>query len=259
MAGYIRGDLLVSKPDDWQMIHDLGLNSQFYGIESFHRPSGRSVGKGMETVRLQDGLLDYKWWSEQQGFFQGHINLIAGLPHETLDTLRATKRWLENNWQGNTSLINPLWIPSDPRPYEEESRFSKDPAKYGFTETTVGNRLWKDGPQKRYGKMYQALKERELNPNKNLYKTEESTFQEEVSFMNWKSDTLDLYEVINFLEHEWYTTGTDQPPLPFGYHNWLIDPQYKWEDMSKLQSELSIPNDYAKNFIEEYKQKKLAI
>jgi radical SAM superfamily enzyme YgiQ (UPF0313 family) len=258
MAGYIRGDLLVSKPDDWRMIHDLGLNSQFYGIESFHRPSGRSVGKGMETVRLQDGLLDYKWWSEQQGFFQGHINLIAGLPHETLDTLRATKKWITENWVGQSSLINPLWIPSNPRPYEEQSRFSLDPAKYGFAETTIGNRPWIAGPQKRYGKMYEALKKRESGFSENVYNTEESTFNEEVSFMNWKSDTLDLYEVINFLEHEWYTDGIDQPPLPFGYHNWLIDPKYKWEDMSAPQSTMEPPAEYAKKFIDNYKQKKLA-
>ncbi len=69
---------------------------------------------------------------------------------------------------------------------------------------------------------------------------------------------IDLYEVINFLEHEWYTDGIDQPPLPFGYHNWLIDPKYKWEDMSAPQSTMPPPEEYAKKFIDNYKQKKLA-
>ena len=50
--------------------------------------------------------------------------------------------------------------------------------------------------------------------------------------MNWKSDTLNLYQVLNFLEHEWYTDDEHiikEPPLPFSYHNWLIDPKYKWD------------------------------
>jgi hypothetical protein len=261
MAGYVRGDLLVSKPDDWQMITDIGLNSQFYGIESFHRPSARSVGKGMESVRLQDGLLAYNEWASERGHFQGHISLIAGLPHETLDTLRTTKKWILENWLGQSSMINPLWIPDQSRPYEEQSRFSMDPAKYGFTETTIGGRPWTDGPMNRFGKMYHALKAREENPNKSIYKTEETTFQEEVAFMNWKSNTMDLYEAIDFLEHEWYLQDEalhQQPPLPFSYHNWLIDPNYKWEDMSAPQNTMSPPEEYAKKFIDNYKQKKLA-
>ena len=49
----------------------------------------------------------------------------------------------------------------------------------------------------------------------------------------------------------------NQPPLPFSYHNWLIDPKFKWEDMSAPQNSLPPPVEYAKKFIEEYKQKKL--
>ena len=40
-----------------------------------------------------------------------------------------------------------------------------------------------------------------------------------------------------------------QPPLPFSYHNWLIDPNYKWEDMSKPVRELVTPKELAAEFI----------
>jgi hypothetical protein len=66
--------------------------------------------------------------------------------------------------------------------------------------------------------------------------------------------------VLSYLEHEWYDndfTGGNQPPLPFSYHNWLIDPKHKWEDMSKRMVELPPPVEYAKKFIEDYKIKKL--
>ena len=108
--------------------------------------------------------------------------------------------------------------------------------------------------------MYRALKEREEPGYERVYKSEEATFQEEMAFMNWKSDTLNLYQVIDYLEHEWYDDSIihqKQPPLPFSYHNWLIDPKYKWEDMGRPKDELEIPEKLAKKFINQYKQKKL--
>ena len=48
-----------------------------------------------------------------------------------------------------------------------------------------------------------------------------------------------------------------EPPLPFSYHNWLIDPKLKWEDMSKPKDKLPLPKDLAKEFINDYKRKKL--
>ena len=263
MAGYIRGDLLVHKQKDWQAIEDIGLNTQFYGIESFHTPSAKSVGKGMQSGKLQDGLLEYKEHMKSKGHFQAHLSLIAGLPHETLDTLRETKKWILNNWIGQSSQIMPLWIPDQTRIYEEQSRFAMDPAKYGFHNTTMeesSNGFWEDGPQERFGNLYRGIKKREEEQTGVIYNTEESTFQEEMSFMNWKSDTLNLYQVLNYLEHEWYTDDEairNQPPLPFSYHNWLIDPKYKWEDMSKPMNELEVPKKLAGEFIKSYIQKKL--
>lgn len=265
MAGYIRGDLLVHKQHDWQAISDIGLNTQFYGIESFHRPSAKAVGKGMETGRLQDGLLEYKDYMRSQGHFQAHLSLIAGLPHETLDSLRETKSWIRENWVGQSAQIMPLWIPDQHRPYEEQSRFAKDPAKYGYTKTTMAetsNGMWEDYPHKRFGGLYREILRREQEQEgKVVYNTEESSFQEEMSFMNWKSPTLNLYQVLQFLEAEWYGEHDEQmnlqPPLPFSYHNWLIDSKFKWEDMSKPQSNLDLPKDLAKTFINDYKKKKL--
>ena len=268
MAGYIRGDLLVHKHKDWQAIEDIGLNTQFYGIESFHRPSARAVGKGMETGKLQDGLLEYKDYMKSKGHFQAHLSLIAGLPHETLDSLRETKAWIQKNWIGQSTQIMPLWIPDQVRQYEEQSRFAMNPAKYGFTKTTMAesnhnNAPFTDGPQKRFRKLYEGIKFREdQQQGKVVYNTEESSFQEEMSFMNWKNETTNLYQVLEYLEHEWYA-GDEQlwnePPFPFSYHNWLIDPTYKWEDMKTPKDKLALPKDLAADFIKDYKRKKLGL
>ena len=77
MSGYIRADLLISKPENWGMIDDIGLNSQFYGVESFNTKSAKSVGKGMESVKLQDGLLRYREYMRERGPYSGHcLSLI---------------------------------------------------------------------------------------------------------------------------------------------------------------------------------------
>ena len=81
-----------------------------------------------------------------------------------------------------------------------------------------------------------------------------------MAFMNWKNENMNLYQAIDFLEHEWYTDEpciTRQPPLVFGYHNWLIDPSYTWEDMMNPQSELPLPKELAAGFITNYIKKKL--
>ena len=70
MAGYIRGDLLVHKHKDWQAIEDIGLNTQFYGIETVNRPAARAVGKGMETGKLQEGMLEYRECMKSNGHGQ---------------------------------------------------------------------------------------------------------------------------------------------------------------------------------------------
>ena len=80
--------------------------------------------------------------------------------------------------------------------------------------------------------------------------------------MNWKNENTNLYQILEYLEHEWYA-GDEQlwnePPFPFSYHNWLIDPKYKWEDMKTPKDKLDLPQDLAAEFIEDYKRKKLGL
>ena len=225
----------------------------------------------MESVKLQDGLLRYREYMKERGPYAGHCSLIAGLPHETLETLRETKRWYRDYWGstehsvGNSATMNPLWIPDVARPFEEQSRFAMAPAKYGYLRTTIdesngNNAPWVDGDQKRFRGLYEELIRREEAGISRTLKSKESRFEEEMAFMNWKNDNMNLYQAIDFLEHEWYTDEpciTRQPPLVFGYHNWLIDPSYTWEDMMNPQSELPLPKELAAGFITNYIKKKL--
>ena len=113
-GGYIRADLLHTRPQDIEHLARMQFNGQFYGIESFHRPSAAAIGKGMEPAKIQQAILDTKdYFMKHNGYYRGTISLIAGLPHETEDTLNETKKWCDEHWKTNHLAFTPLFITSD--------------------------------------------------------------------------------------------------------------------------------------------------
>jgi len=137
-SGFMRADLLVSRPQDLEHILRLGFLGQFYGIESMNWPSAKAIGKGMNPDKLLPGILDVRKYfkTHGDGIYRANMALMIGLPHETEDTLLKTKRWLIDNWQGETFEAWPLEIPLD---YEQDvlSSLSKDWKKWGYRETDL--------------------------------------------------------------------------------------------------------------------------
>lgn len=132
ISAFIRADLLVSRPQDWEHLKRLGMWAQFYGIESFNHESAKSIGKGMPVEKLQEGLITAKnYFKKDNGPYRGHISLIAGLPHETKETLNATIEWCENNWQGECAEIYPLEIPMNDT-YDVPSVLTSKWQEYGY-------------------------------------------------------------------------------------------------------------------------------
>ena len=104
ISGFIRADLLASRPKDWEHIARLGFLGQFYGIETFNHETGKAIGKGMNPDRLLPGLLEARKYFLNNGrkLYRGQISLICGLPYETRETLNKTRDWLVENWQGES-------------------------------------------------------------------------------------------------------------------------------------------------------------
>jgi hypothetical protein len=113
ISAFIRADLLVSRKQDWDHLLRMKLLSHYYGIESMHGPSAKSIGKGMAPEKLQEGLIEVKNYfnKNSNNLYRGHISLIAGLPHETKDTLEKTADWCSTNWKGEGVEMWPLEIP----------------------------------------------------------------------------------------------------------------------------------------------------
>lgn len=131
-TGYIRGDLLVSRPRDREELLRMNFLGHYYGLETFQKESARAVGKGMDGERLKTGLIDVKNYFQTHGSnrFRGEISLIIGLPYEPVESLNETKQWLLDNWQGQSFTAYPLEISRGKS--QKLSVIGQDPAKYGY-------------------------------------------------------------------------------------------------------------------------------
>jgi hypothetical protein len=124
--GYVRPDLIWSKPNTEQWLKDSGLRSAFFGIESFEAKSSLLVGKGWSGKHGKDWLLEkrQKWGNS----LTWQIGMIVGLPGQTIPQLEDDCNWLINNDMHLWSFV-PLWL--EPGYYQSE--FSNNAPKYGFT------------------------------------------------------------------------------------------------------------------------------
>jgi len=121
-SSYARADLIISKPESWDILAESGLKSVFFGIESFNHESAKSIGKGMHPDKVKEGL---QWMKEKHPHILISCGFIAGLPYETKESLNSTCDWLEsNNYVDSYSFqvlsISPL------------SKIGIDPVKYGY-------------------------------------------------------------------------------------------------------------------------------
>jgi radical SAM superfamily enzyme YgiQ (UPF0313 family) len=111
-ASHIRADLLISRPHDKEELLRMNTLFHFYGIESFNYESAKVCGKGMKTERIRQGVIDIKNYFRNHGTgrYRGTIGLIAGLPHETEESVISTINFLNEHWKGENVMLNPLDI-----------------------------------------------------------------------------------------------------------------------------------------------------
>lgn len=132
----LRADLLISRPADKEELLRMNMLAHLYGVESFNEKSSRAVGKGMNSERMKQGLIDIRKYFETHGSrrYRGTVSLIAGLPHETVETLYQSKQWLLDNWQGQAFNILPLEIPISE--YDTPSKIGLNWKKYGYDDAS---------------------------------------------------------------------------------------------------------------------------
>lgn len=241
-GGYIRPDLLHTRPGDIEHLARMRFTGQFYGIESFNRPSAAAIGKGMEPSKIQQAILDTKnYFLRHNGCYKGTISLIIGLPHETQDTLNETLRWCRQNWQNQHINFLPLVI-SLGQQYDRVSTLTGTYEKQGYTRIEQ-NEIDLSDVQPWIKPMFESY----FKDTSGALRWKSNTGMTEKDALNWmvsvrSSDDYMDYGVDHWRMDDWYVCGkTDQ------------DLQGSYRTLGGIYS----PQQPKIDFIEDYKKKKL--
>lgn len=90
-GGYLRLDLIHAHKNEEDFLRS-GLVTAYFGIESFHPQAAKVIGKGFNGTKAKEYLTELKEvWGEVPNF---NISLIAGLPHEPLESMEESVDWI---------------------------------------------------------------------------------------------------------------------------------------------------------------------
>jgi radical SAM superfamily enzyme YgiQ (UPF0313 family) len=136
LFGFARADLMISRPQDWDTMIEMGFTGHHYGIESTNIKSLKVIGKGMHPDKLLPGLLEARSYFKKHAIYKGQVSLIAGLPYETPDSLKSSLKWFNENWKTENVMLFPFYIPKS-NGNDTMSKMSIDYKKYGYKETKI--------------------------------------------------------------------------------------------------------------------------
>lgn len=202
-SAYIRMDLLVRFPEQIKLLAESRVWAHWYGTETFHPDAGKTIGKGMPSDKIKQGMIDVKeYFMSELGLFRGHSSLIAGLPYEPPSSWIETEQWHLENYNDQSRFWFSLELPDIDAPEVEHSVFTRNTLKYNITKMQDLDRL-------------EMLA-------KQGYKTANYS-------MPWKHDTADLLDAWIFKNN---FDKTVLPTLPV--NNFAIIPLNKFLSRDKL-------------------------
>jgi hypothetical protein len=197
-AAFVRMDLVVTRPYQMELLKRCRIWAHFYGIETFHPVAGKAIGKGMNSDRIKQGLLDMrKYFLDNLGLYRGSCGLIAGLPGEPVSSWHETQQWMKENWSTEAWHWWPLDITDDKYNHIIQSEFALNKEKYGYEKITSNSRI-----------------------NDFLDWAEDMKYmvhhQVDENFFYWKSNETDFFEAFEFV-HKINTSNAKCNRLPNFY------------------------------------------
>jgi hypothetical protein len=125
---YLRLDLLERYPEQIELLYDMGMRSCYLGIETLNAQSARSIGKSSDIKNVKFALEKARSvWQDDVAIY---ASFIAGLPHETEDTLNDWMQWVYDRHDLIHSFrIAPLGLNQD---FTWPSEIGKNPTKFGY-------------------------------------------------------------------------------------------------------------------------------
>ena len=255
LSGFVRGDLLAAKPDTWQDIWDMGLRSQFYGLETFNHEAGKFVGKGMNPDRLKEGLIKAQDWFRAKGQYRCTISMIIGIPGETRETFLDGVEWVKKNFPGHSYSFAPLYIAGG-----DMKDMMTNPSEFDLTWRESGK--FREMTHEEMGVDYSEIRE-EIRPFAQFY-------LESPGVVNWGHDTMNIWEAFKI-----FNEMIDDDELTqnlaagiFYYHRYMTTGKYTIDDMYSKRFSRPGSNDGIQplnimdiadhnDFIDDYIEKKL--
>jgi len=139
-TGYLRADLVWSKPESAELLYKSGLKSCFFGIETFHNEAGKSIDKGWAAKHGKEFLpkLYKEMWNSNINI---HSNFIAGLPCETLSSLSESLEWCKANPLGSYRFV-PLTLYVEKGDSFASSEFTRNYQDYGYKNVNHSSGYW---------------------------------------------------------------------------------------------------------------------
>lgn len=131
-SAYIRLDLLVRFPEQIELLKELGIQSAFMGIETLNPQSARAINKPSNIEKVLTSLVDVRKSWDKVAIFG---SFIAGLPHETEETISSWADWVFSN----PDLIDGYIIGTLSLRHEVTmSDIRQHPEKYGYSVSDHG-------------------------------------------------------------------------------------------------------------------------
>jgi hypothetical protein len=240
---FIRLDLVISRPQQVELLCRARCWSHFYGIETLHPEAAKAIGKGMHPDKIKEGLL---WIREEFmnriGVYRGTCGMIAGLPYEPVESWYASLEWLDKNWE--SFFFWGLHISTD-QDTNTQSDFSVDAEKYGYVQTTNQEVLkWADDSG--YNNFLKTDKNNNKLDNRVLvWESEWSNFMEATKFS-------EMYQKEYFMKQKLFNFDLTE-------HMSKFDPKELLSfSVKEVYIERKLNNIYEEN-INKYKQRKLGL
>jgi radical SAM superfamily enzyme YgiQ (UPF0313 family) len=164
-GAYLRVELLDKIPDSAERLLESGLRGANFGIETFNKKAGASVGKGYGMHAVSTLTSARKVWRDNVAV---NINLIVGLPYDTISDLQEQHRMIRDADFIDYVFYTPLAIPK------------------------VGDSLFSTGLHKRYYREMIKLHDVFLE-NIQKYEATATFFNENV---HWETDDMSVCDAI---------------------------------------------------------------
>jgi hypothetical protein len=236
-SAFIRLDLLLTRKDERQMLKDMNVLGQFYGVESFNLATAKAVRKGMAPEKIKEGLLSVKEFFNDGNKYRGTVSLIMGAPYESKESLYNSLDWLIANWGDQACKTAAMGIPQESDKLRQ-SELSTTYANYGYTTLDLDKLLARHpNISDNVLKMVKEKSKRNIvweNPQMDLVEAEEfdALFKQTGKKHNWKRSNFAIPEYSGFnstLEEKLAYTVNDA--MRFQDEEWQWYQLYKFKKL----------------------------